>query len=135
MDVARPDIARKKKQTRLLLLFVSAAGIVAVTFFLARLEPALPKVDSAVIWTDDVKRGEMLRQVRGNGTLVPEDIQFVQSETAGTIEKIHVLPGAVVEPDTVILELSNKDLEQDIFDREWAIKQSEAPTGAARGAA
>jgi HlyD family secretion protein len=126
MDVARPDIARKKKQTRLLLLFVSAAGIVAVTFFLARLEPALPKVDSAAIWTDDVKRGEMLRQVRGNGTLVPEEIQFVQSETAGTIEKIHVLPGAVVEPDTVILELSNKDLEQDIFDREWAIKQSEA---------
>ena len=103
-----------------------AAGIAGITVALAKLEPALPKVDSAVIWTDEVKRGEMLRQVRGNGSLVPIDIQFVQSEVSGTIEKVHVLAGAEVVPDTIILEMSNKDLEQDIFDREWAIKQQEA---------
>ncbi len=126
MDVARPDIAKKKKRNRFFLLFVCALAIGGITVALAKLEPALPKVDSAVIWTDEVKRGEMLRQVRGNGSLVPEDIQFVQSEVSGTVEKIHVLPGAEVGPDTIILELSNKDLEQDIFDRGWAIKSGEA---------
>jgi HlyD family secretion protein len=126
MDVARPDIARKKKRNRFVLFFVFAVAIAGITMALAKLEPALPKVDSAVIWTDEVQRGEMLRQVRGNGTLVPEDIQFVQAEVAGTIEKIHVLAGALVEPDTIILEMSNKDLEQDIFDREWALKSGEA---------
>ena len=126
MDVARPDIAKKKKRNRMIWFFLLAVAIAGVTAALARLEPALPKVDSAVIWTDEVKRGEMLRQVRGNGTLVPIDIQFVQSEVSGTIEKVHVLAGAEVEPDTIILEMSNKELEQDIFDREWAIKQQEA---------
>jgi len=126
MDVARPDIAKKKKRNRFMLFVFLALAIAGVTAALARLEPALPKVDSAVIWTDEVKRGEMLRQVRGNGSLVPVDIQFVQSEVSGTIEKVHVLAGAEVTPDTIILEMSNKDLEQDIFDREWAIKQQEA---------
>jgi len=126
MDVARPDIARKKKRNRFTMMTLLVVCVTAITFGLGQLEPALPGVDSATIWTDEVRRGEMLRQVRGNGSLVPEDIQFVQSEVAGTIEKIHVLAGALVEPDTVILEMSNKDLEQDIFDREWAIKQAEA---------
>lgn len=126
MDVARPDIANKKKRQRLLTLLLLILGLGGGTVALSRLEQALPKVDAATIWMDEVKRGEMLRQVRGNGSLVPEEIQFVQSEVAGTVERIHVLAGAEVEPDTIILELSNKDLEQDIFDREWAIKQAEA---------
>jgi HlyD family secretion protein len=126
MDVARPDIAKKKKRKRFVLFLLLAVAIAAVTAALAKLEPALPKVDAAVIWTDEVKRGEMLRQVRGNGSLIPVDIQFVQSDVSGTIEKLHVLAGAEVKPDTIILEMSNKDLEQDIFDRGWAIKQSEA---------
>ncbi len=126
MDVARPDIARKKKRNRfiwILILILIGGG---VTFSLSRLEPALPKMDSSLIWTDTVQRGEMLRQVRGTGTLVPEEIVFVQSEVGGTIDKIHVLAGAEVEPDTILLTLSNDQLEQDIFDKEWAIKASEA---------
>ncbi|MBI4658668.1 MAG: efflux RND transporter periplasmic adaptor subunit [Verrucomicrobia bacterium] len=126
MDVARPDIARKKKRKRLALLFIVILGIAGITFALARLGPALPRVDAAAIWTNQVQRGELLVEVRGNGSLVPEQLQFVQTEVGGTVQKIHVLPGALVEPETILLELSNVDLKQDIFDREWAIKALEA---------
>jgi HlyD family secretion protein len=97
-----------------------------ITLGLARLEPAAPRVDRAQVWTDTVKRGDIPRQVRGNGTLVPEQIQYVQADTDGRIERIHVLAGAVVQPDTLILELSNPELEQQAFDLEWQLKAAEA---------
>ena len=69
---------------------------------------------------------KMLRQVRGNGTLVPEQIQFVQADTDGRVERIFVLPGAEVKSDTILLELSNPELKQAAFDAEWQLKAAEA---------
>jgi HlyD family secretion protein len=126
MDIARPDQSRKRKRRRLL-LGISAAAIVAlITAGLSKLKPAAPTVDKASVWTDTVKRGQMLRQVRGNGTLVPEQIQFVQADTDGRVERILVLPGAEVKPETVLLELSNPELKQAAFDAEWQLKAAEA---------
>ena len=91
-----------------------------------RLKPAAPRVDRATVWIDTVKRGEMLRQVRGNGTLVPERLQYVQADSDGRIERIFVQAGALVTPETVLLELSNPELRQSAFDIEWQIKGAEA---------
>jgi HlyD family secretion protein len=126
MDVARPDLARKKRRRRVILVILSMLAMAAVTLGLARLDPAAPTVEKGSIWTDTVKRGEMLRQVRGNGSLVPEQIQFVQSETDGRVERILVKPGAQVTPDTVIMELSNAELKQEVFDAEYEVKIGEA---------
>jgi HlyD family secretion protein len=98
----------------------------AVTVGLSRLKPASPTVEKSSVWTDTVKRGRMLREVRGNGTLVPEQIQFVQADTDGRVERILVLPGAEVKPDTILLELSNPELKQAAFDAEWQLKAAEA---------
>src|SRR5881394_3734104 len=126
MDVARPDLARKKRRRRILLSAVAIAGLAAVTLGLSQLKPAAPSVERSSLLTDTVKRGEMLRQVRGNGTLVPEQIQFVQSETEGRVERILVKPGAEVTADTVLLELSNPELKQAAFDAEYQLAAGEA---------
>jgi HlyD family secretion protein len=126
MDVARPDIARRKKRRRVLLSVTAAVALIALTVGLSRLQPAAPSVERGGIWTDTVKRGEMLRQVRGNGTLVPEQIQFVQSETDGRVERILVKPGAEVTADTILMELSNAELRQAAFEAEYQIKIGEA---------
>ena len=125
MDVARPDLARKKRRRRILLSAVAIAGLAAVTLGLSQLKPAAPSVERSSLLTDTVKRGEMLRQVRGNGTLVPEQIQFVQSETEGRVERILVKPGAEVTADTVLLELSNPELKQAAFDAEYQLAAGE----------
>jgi HlyD family secretion protein len=126
MDVARPDIARKKRRKRVIIAIVAVLGIAALTVGLSRLEPAAPTVEKSSIWMDTVKRGSFPRQVRGNGTLVPEQIQFVQSETDGRIERILVKPGAPVTADTVLMELSNEELKQAVFDAEYQLKAGEA---------
>ena len=126
MDIARPDQARKRRRKRLLLGLVGLVVIAGVTVGLAQLKPAAPTVEKSSIWMDTVKRGQMLRQVRGNGTLVPEQIQFVQADTDGRVERILVLPGAEVKPDTILLELSNPELKQAAFDAEWQLKAAEA---------
>ena len=100
--------------------------IAVITVGLAQLKPAAPTVEKSSIWMDTVKRGQMLRQVRGNGTLVPEQIQFVQADTDGRVERILVLPGAEVKHDTILLELSNPELKQAAFDAEWQLKAAEA---------
>jgi HlyD family secretion protein len=97
-----------------------------VTWGLNRLKPAAPSVDRAVVWVDTVKRGPMLRQVRGLGTLVPEDIRWIAATTDGRVEKIVLRPGAKVQPDSVILELSNPELQQTTFDAGWQRKGAEA---------
>src|SRR5688572_8115767 len=126
MDIARPDQARKRRRKRLLLGLGGLVVIAGVTLGLAQLKPAAPTVERGSIWTDTVKRGQMLRQVRGNGTLVPEQIQFVQADTDGRVERILVLPGAEVKSDTILLELSNPELKQAAFDAEWQLKAAEA---------
>lgn len=123
MDIARPDLARKRRRRQILVGAASVAVIAAISVLLSRLEPAAPKVENP--WMDTVKRGQMLRQVRGNGTLVPEQIQFVQADTGGQVERIFIQPGAAVSADTVVLELSNPELKQSAFDAEWQARSAD----------
>lgn len=126
MDIARPDLKRRRNRRRILFSLAGLVVLALITLGLSKLEPAAPRVDRAQVWTNSVQRGEMIRQVRGNGTLVPEQIQYVQAETDGRIERIHVLAGAPVEPDTIILEMSNPELEQQAFDLKWQLTAAEA---------
>src|SRR6267378_3946981 len=126
MDITRPDQSRKRRRRRVLLGALAVAVLASITVGLSRLKPAAPTVEKSSIWTDTVKRGQMLRQVRGNGTLVPEQIQFVQSDTDGRVERILVLPGAQVSADTVLMELSNAELKQAAFDAEYQLKAGQA---------
>ena len=105
---------------------VGIAAVSAMTFGLSRLKPAAPSVDRATLFMGEVKRGEMLREVRGTGNLVPEIVWFIPATTAGRIEKIVVLPGTVVEADTVLIELSNPQLQLEAVDAEWKLKSAEA---------
>ena len=113
VDIARsPSVIRKKKIRRIIYGAVALVAIIVITVGVSRLKPAAPSVDRATVWVDTVKRGQMLRQVRGSGTLVPEDIRWISATTAGRVERIVLRAGAVVEPNTVILELSSPDVEQ-----------------------
>ncbi len=113
VDIARPaSVIRKKKIRRAIYGAVALLAIIVITVGVSRLKPAAPTVDRATVWVDTVKRGQMLRQVRGSGTLVPEDIRWISATTAGRVERIVLRAGAVVEPNTVILELSSPDVEQ-----------------------
>ena len=113
VDIARPpSVIRKKKIRRAIYGAVALLAIGAITVGVSRLKPAAPSVDRATVWVDTVKRGQMLRQVRGSGTLVPEDIRWISATTAGRVERILLRAGAIVEPNTVILELSSPSLEQ-----------------------
>jgi len=126
MDIARPDLKRRRRRNRTLLGFGGIILVGLATLGLSRLEPAAPRVERAQVWTETVQRGEMLRQVRGNGSLVPEKIVTVQSDTGGTVQDILVYPGTEVEPHTVLLTLSNPTLEQEGFDLGWQLKAAEA---------
>jgi HlyD family secretion protein len=93
---------------------------------LSKLKPAAPAVERAALWIDTVKRGPMLRQVRGLGTLVPQDIRWIPAVTEGRVDRILVLPGTAVKADTVMLDLKNPQLEQEALDAEWKLKAAEA---------
>ena len=126
MDIARPDLARKKR-LRHSLCSVSAIVVIAlVTVGVSRLEPAAPRVDRDTIYLDTVQRGPMVRQVRGTGTLFPEQIRWIPATTDGTVERIVIRPGALVAPDTVILELSNPELEQSALEARLNLEAAEA---------
>jgi HlyD family secretion protein len=126
MDVARPEARRKKRSRRYIYAGSGLIVAVLVTAALARLKPAAPAVDRATIWTDTVKRGPMLRDVRGLGTLVPETIRVIPATTDGRIDERHVLPGTPVKANTVILVLSNPELQQAALDAEYQLKGAEA---------
>ena len=112
MDIARPDIARAKKIRRIVYASGFAGVILLITVGVSRLEPAAPRVDKDTVYMDTVERGEMLRNVRGTGTLVPEQLRWITPITNGTVERLVLRPGASVRPDTVVIELSNPELEQ-----------------------
>ena len=112
MDIARPDIARAKKIRRIVYATGFAGVILLITVGVSRLEPAAPRVDKDTVYMDTVERGEMLRNVRGTGTLVPEQLRWITPITNGTVERLVLRPGATVRPDTVVIELSNPELEQ-----------------------
>jgi len=123
------DIPRKprNKGRRTAIIVASCVlGALAITFFLSRLKAAAPVVDRSSLWTDTVKRGSMLREVKGPGTLVPEQIRFITADTAGRIERIPLRPGAQVMPGTVLLELSNPDVMLQALDAERQLAQAKA---------
>ena len=126
MDIQRPSNARAKKIRRIIYAAVAFLLIGGVSYGLSRLRPAAPTVDRATIWADEVKRGPMLREVRGLGTLVPEDIRWIPAQTSATVERIVLRPGAVVHPNSVILELSDPQLQRDLLDAEYQLKGAEA---------
>jgi HlyD family secretion protein len=129
MDIQRPaSVARQKKLRRISFAVAGVLVIGLVSVVLARLKPAAPTVERATVWVDTVKRGSMLRQVRGLGTLIPVDEarRWVPASTQGRVERILIRPGAVVTPDTVILELSDPQLQQLLTDAENQLRAAEA---------
>jgi HlyD family secretion protein len=126
MDIQRPDQAKVKLRKRIYIGSAVAAALVGITVLLARLKPAVPTVDRSLVWVDTVKRGPMVRQVHGPGTLVPVDIRWIAARTQGRVERIVLLPGATVEPDSVILVLSNPDVTQAAVDTQSQLASGEA---------
>ncbi len=126
MDIARPNDRRKRRLRLLGAGALVVAGLGAGTLAVSRLEPASPAVDRNTLWTDTVRRGLMVRQVRGPGTLVPEDIRWIPATTSGRVERILVRPGTTVMDSTVILELSNLSLQQELADARLRLRASEA---------
>ena len=128
MDIARADIAKAKRKRRILYAIVGVVAIAGITLGLSKLQPAAPSVEGGTLWPDTVKRGNMLRQVRGLGTLVPEEIRWLPALSDGRVEKILVRPGtgSLVKADTVIVVLSNPQIEQAVLDAEFQLKSAEA---------
>jgi HlyD family secretion protein len=127
VDIARSsDVIKKKKIRRALYGAAALVVIVLITVGVSRLKPAAPSVERATVWIDTVKRGPMLRQVRGSGTLVPEDIRWIPATTQGRVERIVLRAGATVTAGSVILELSNPELEQSVRDARLAYQSAQA---------
>jgi len=129
MDIARPDLLQKMKRRRWILAGVVVAGLAVALVGLSRLKPAAPTVDRSTIWPDTVKRGPMVRQVRGStGTLVPREdsIELIPAQTDATVVRIRVLPGAKVTPDTILMDLADPQLEQELLNAKLALRASQA---------
>jgi HlyD family secretion protein len=126
MDIKREGIGRKKLIRRVVLAVVVVAALGATTFGLSRLKPAAPNVEAATLWFGNAERGPMVRNVRGLGTLVPQEILFVPATSEGRVEKRLMLPGTDVKAGTVIIELSNQELMTALSDAQWAVKAAEA---------
>jgi len=126
MDIARPNAAKDKRKKRIIYGVITAVVLVGITIGLSRLKPAAPTVPKDIVWMDVVKRGPMVRQVRGLGTLVPEEIRWIAARTQGRVDKIILRPGAVVEPGSLILELTNPDVVSNAANAESALRAAEA---------
>jgi HlyD family secretion protein len=126
MDIARPSNAKKKRIRQAIYAGVALLAVGLVTVGLSRLKPAAPTVERAVVWPDTVKRGPMVRQVRGLGTLTPEDIRWIPATTQGRVEKIILRPGTQVKSTDVILELTNPQLEQQLMDATLKLQAAQA---------
>jgi HlyD family secretion protein len=126
MDIPRESAKRQRRIRRIIYSFVGLLAIASVTLGLSRLKPAAPSVDKATVWIDTVKRGPMLLEVRGLGTLIPEEILWIPATTDGRVVRRLVLPGVPMKADSVILELKNPELEQAALDAEWQLKAAEA---------
>lgn len=125
MDIQRKDVGRRKWIRRISIGAVILIVVPLITWALSRLKPAAPTVERSTVWVDQVKRGPMLRQVRGLGALVAEEPVQIASQFEGRVEK-RLLPGVDVTPETVLLVLSNPDLELSANDYEWQVKQAKA---------
>jgi len=126
MDISRPDIKKKKRRQQIVWAAVAVVVVAAIAFFVTRLKPAAPTVDRATVWTDTVKRGPMLREVRGLGTLVVEQFMWIPAAFDGQVSKIVAHSGDDVKAGSTMLVLTNPDMELAANDFEWQVKQAEA---------
>ncbi|HEX9659778.1 MAG TPA: efflux RND transporter periplasmic adaptor subunit, partial [Rhodothermales bacterium] len=134
MDIPRFGVARSKKIRRTLILIAVLVVATAATYGLSKLKPAAPSVDRAILWPDKVKRGEMIFDIHGTGTLVPEDFRWIPTSRDGVVEKIHVRIGDTIGPNTILAELRNPDLIQSLDDMQLQIKAAEADLANTRAA-
>ena len=126
MDRPRKNALRNKWSRRVVTTVLLLAAIGVTTYGLSRLKPAAPTVEESTVWMDTVKRGEMLRDVRGLGTLVPEEILFIPAINQGRVERIVMRPGAPVNPDSVLLVLNNPELDLEALEAEYQLKAAQA---------
>ena len=128
MDIARPEFKTQKRRRQRFILAAVILGVAAVSIGVSRLKPAAPTVERGTVYTDTVKRGPMLRQVRGLGTLVPtqEAVRQIPAETEATVVRIHILPGSQVKADTILLQMTNPQAEQAAVDAQLQLKAVEA---------
>jgi len=126
MDIARPDQTRRKRIKRTVYGAVAVLAVGGITLGLSKLKPAAPGVERGTVWIDTVKRGPMVRDVRGQGTLVPEDIRWIPATTQGRVVRILLRPGTEVKASSVILDLSNPQLEQELGDAALKLAGAEA---------
>lgn len=124
MDIARPELKRQKRRRKVIFSAVGLLSVMIVGLGISRLKPAAPEVERGTVWTDSVKRGPMVRQVRGLGTLIPsqEAVRQIPAETEATVMRIRVLPGTHVQADTVLLELSNPQVQREAVDAQLQLK-------------
>ncbi len=126
MDIALPNAARDRNRRRVIYTGALLLVLVGTTLGLSKLKPAAPTIERAQVWLDTVKRGDMVRQVRGTGMLVAERALWIPAVCPGRVQNILVLPGSAVKADTILVELSNPDVEQEVFTAEWQLKAAEA---------
>src|SRR5271156_2707220 len=128
MDISRPEFKIQKRRRQTIIVAAVALVLAAVSIGVLRLRPAAPAVERATVWTDTVKHGSMLRQVRGPGSLVPtqEAVRQIPAETEATVVRIRMLPGSQVKADAILLEMSNPQVEQAAVDARLQLKAAEA---------
>ena len=126
MDIPRESLKRQRLIRRIIYSVLGVLVLASVTLGLSRLKPAAPGVEKATLWPDTVKRGPMRLEVRGLGTLVPEEILVIPAVIDGRVARRLILPGTHVSADTVIMELTNPEQEQSVLDAEWQVKAAEA---------
>src|SRR5271169_136198 len=128
MDIARPDIRKKKLRRQIVWISLVMLAVAAAAAAVYRLKPAAPPVDASTIWPDTVKRGPMVRQVRGLGTLTPREdsIELIPAQTEATVVRIRVLPGTMVTPDTILMDLADPQLQQELLSAQFALKGAQA---------
>src|ERR1700744_265819 len=127
MDIARPDIKKKKFRRQIVIGAIGLVAVAAAAAAVYRLKPAAPTVDASTVWPDTVKRGPMIVQVRGLGTLVPseESIRLIPSQTEATVVRIRVLPGTKVTPDTILMDLEDPQLDQELLNAQLQLKSDQ----------
>src|ERR1700758_209990 len=128
MDIARPEFKRQKMRRQIVLAVIGVIPVAAISIGVSRLRPAAPSVERGTVWTDTVKHGSMLRQVRGPGSLIPaqDSVRQIPAETEATVVRIRMLPGSQVKADSILLEMSNPQVEQAALDARLQLKAAEA---------
>src|SRR5215831_18977457 len=126
MDIPRKSVKRNKILRKAIFITITIIVLAVGTFYVSRLKAAKRVIDRGTLYTDTVKRGELIRNVRGLGTLVPEDIHWIPSTTSGRIEKIIAHPGDAVKADSILMELSNPDVQQAVTEADSQFKAAEA---------